>query len=178
MKPTDEIKTPPTLIGKAAKVWRIDLEATRRFAKAKPENDASLAVWIIEAPWAHAWWHSYVLVLLHLRPLKDGRETKFHLSNATHEMWLNALDPFAPREAAISEGAPWCPLMPDNFAAQFIAPDDAAAISRIERDAQRICDGRLSPDTDCIRDWISLYGDNMVRPEFKPSAPASSRAVH
>lgn len=178
MKPADEIKTAPALIGSAGKAWRVDLDAIRRIAKAEPENDASVVYWVIEAPWAHAFWHSYMLVLVHLRPLKDGRPTKFHLPNATHEMWLNALDPFVPREPTIREGAPWCPLTPDNFAAQFIAPDDAAAMSRIERDVKRICDGTLSPDTDFIRDWIALYGDNMIRPEFKPSAPPSSRAVH
>lgn len=178
MKPADEIKTPPALIGPAGKAWRCDLEKRRQMLSVDPSNDGTVAVWIVEAPWAHMAWHSYAIVLLHLRPLKEPRRTLFHLPNATHEMWVQALNPDYPREPAISEGEPWCFLTPNNFAAQFIAPDDAAAISRIDRDTQRICDGRLNPDTDFIRDWISLYGDNMVRPEFKPSAPASSRAVH
>lgn len=178
MKPTDEIKTLPALVGPAGKAWRCNVATMLQVGGIDPENDGTVAVWIVEAPAAHMAWHSYAIVLLHLRPLKVRRKTRFHLPNATHEMWVQALNPDFPREPAINEGAPWHYLVPNNFAAQFIEPDDAAAMSRVERDVQRICAGMLSPDTDFTRDWIGLYGDNMIRPEFRPSAPPSSRAVH
>lgn len=178
MKPTDEIKTAPALVGKVGKAWRCDLDKRRQVLGTNDDDGATLAIWIVEASWAHMAWHSYAIVLMHLRPLKDARPTKFFLRDATHEMWVQALDPAERREAAISEGGFWHPLEPTNFAGQFIAPDDAAAMSRIERDVQRICDGTLNPDTDFMRDWIALYGDHMLRPEFKTSAPPSSGAVH
>jgi hypothetical protein len=108
-----------------------------------------------------------VIVLVHLRPLPDGRPTMFYLDGATHEMWLQALDPDGSREKVIA-GAPLgratCQVLtPTNFAAQFIAEDDEAALIRIRDAVRRICEGTLNPDTDYIRHWMHLVGDNMIK---------------
>jgi hypothetical protein len=72
------------------------------------------------------------------------------------------LDPDSPRNTAIKTGAART-LSPLNFAAQFIASDDAEASIRAENAARMICSGKLSPDTDFRAQWIAMFGDNMVR---------------
>src|SRR5215831_4724961 len=88
---TDQITATPDIIGHHGRAWKCHLDEGRRIKDARPEDDATLAHWVIEAPWAHPCWHSYSLVLIHLRPMPDGRETKFYLPCASHEMWLYAL---------------------------------------------------------------------------------------
>lgn len=170
-----EVKRPvsaePVLKGDKGKAWLCDLEAARRHYGVTTDQDATLAHWIIEAPWAHPIWHSYSLILVHLRPLADGRKTMFYLPDATHEIWVYALDPDADRDAAIANGsAPSMWLDPKNFAAQFIEVEDSLAYDRVKAAVQKICDGKLSPDTDFTYQWAKLFGDNMLkdRPNARP----------
>jgi hypothetical protein len=163
----DLIVKAPDIVGPHGKAWRCDLAELLRTQNVKADDNAGLVQWIAEAPWAHPIWHSYMLTLMHLRPMPDNRPTQFYLEGATHEMWLYALDPEGKREPVIL-GAPLgrdtCqPLTPMNFAAQFIAEDDEAAAIRIHDAVRRICEGKLSPDTDFIRHWMHLFGDNMIK---------------
>lgn len=167
----NSIAAEPHLAGNAGRAWRCDLGALRTRIGRSAGDDSTLAFWVIEAPFAHPVWHSYHIALIHLRPMPDGRTTKFHLDGATHEMWLHALDPDGKRQPLI-EGHMWgpktCqPLKPLNFAAQFVEVSDEAARLRCEKAIQRICDGTLSPDTDYIRHWMHLFGDNMIRGDKK-----------
>lgn len=159
----DPISLPPTQEGPRGKAWAIDLDAARATLKVAPEADATVAGWIVEAPWAHPAWHSYLIVLLHLRPLADARPTIFHLEGATHELLVMALNPESPREPMITGKARTNWLEPANFAAQIIEPSDGAARDRIINAVQLIVDGKLSPDTDFIWQWSLLFGNNMVR---------------
>ena len=167
----DPINLTPTLSGSASRAWRCDLDALRKRHNRAPEDDGTVAMWVIEAPWAHPIWHSYHMALIHLRPMPDGRRTRIYLEGATHEIWLHALDPEGKRQPLI-EGFMWgpetCqPLTPKNFAAQFTEPGDEAATARCEKAIQRICDGALSPDTDYIRHWMHLFGSNMLKGDPK-----------
>ena len=168
----DEITTLPEIAAAHGRAWRCDLDGLRRKLGVARDGDATLVMWVIEAPWAHPFWHSYVLVLVHLRPLPDGRPTKLYFEGATHELWLHALDPGGRRQPLISGfeplGSASCrPLTPINFAAQFIEPDDTSALGRVERAVRRVCNGTLSPDTDFIRQWMHLFGDNMIKGDKK-----------
>lgn len=171
---TDPIATAPDLTGPHGRAWKCNLVEGRRLAGIAPEDDAALVHWVIEAPWAHPAWHSYSLMLIHLRPLAPHLgTTRFYLPCATHEMWLYALDPQKDRRPLIATGMRerhW--LQPGNFAAQFTeasdpAVGDADALARIARTVQEICDGVLSPDTDFKREWIARFGDAMVRKEYR-----------
>jgi hypothetical protein len=164
------ISVPPIITGPRGKAWAADLAACRREALVEGRlddvrNDATVAALIIEAPFAHPVWHSYGLILIHLRPLLLPRETLFYLDNATHELVLSALDPKADREAMLTSYAAFgaARLMPDNFAAQGILKSDDDAITLIHSAIQLVVRGALSPDTDHIRDWASLFGDNMMK---------------
>lgn len=158
----DPISVPADITGPHGRAWTVDMvDWCRRIGK-DPAEFAQVAGWLIEAPWAHPLWHSYLLSVIHLRPMPDNRPTKLYLEGATHDLWLAALDPDHPRQAMIETGAVR-QLRPLNFAAQFIAASDAAAMERAEHAVRLICDGRLSPDTDFTSAWVALFGDNMLR---------------
>lgn len=71
-------------------------------------------------------------------------------------LWSGAGQLVITRESAA--GHKWLDLIPE----QIIAETDAAAMERIEKAVRLLCDGRVSPDTDFIGDWVALFGDNMV----------------
>jgi hypothetical protein len=165
---TDVVTTPPTITGQHGRAWTCDLEAGRREMGISTEVDATLVHWIVEAAWAHPVWHSYSIILVHLRPMADNRPTKIYLDGATHELWVHAMDPQLDREPLILNGRVQGHfLQPSNFAAQINEASDDIAIARIAQTVQAICDGRLSPDTDRRRSWEKLFGNNMVRPEYR-----------
>jgi hypothetical protein len=167
-----EIKKPviisPLLQGPHGKAWLCDMEVGLKLAGIKPEDDACLAHWLIEAPWAHPLWHSYSITLCHLRPMPDGRITKLYNPDATHEFVLWAVDPAIDRDEVIKKGyvkGMW--LRPKNFAAQFIELTDDLAKERIKQSVRLIVDGKLSPDVDYQREWIKLYTNWMMKEGYK-----------
>lgn len=123
------------------------------------EEHATLASWVIFAPWAHPFWHSYQLVLVHLRPMNDGRPTKMYLPDATHEMWLEAINP----EWKLNLLEHPATLRPTNFAAQWVESSDDSAREKIAKCVREICNGTLSPDTDFTQAWIARFNDRMIR---------------
>ena len=157
----DVVSAAPTIHHSRGRAWRVDLEKVRRSLDGPP--DAAVALWIVEATWAHPLWHSYAISLVHLRPMPDNRRTLFYLAGATHELVVDAMDPRVPREAAIAGDVAPARLRPTNFAGQFIADSDEAAAQRIANTVADICCGRLSPDTDHLSQWVARYGDHMVK---------------
>lgn len=158
----DRIDTLPSVAGPHGLAWTCDLDAIRNRLGVAGADDAMLALWVVEAPWAHPLWHSYLISLVHLRPLPDNRRTIFYLPDATHELIVSALDPEAAREPVILGLANAATLQPDNFGAQFVAAADATARNVIKTTVQSICDGFLNPDTDARIQWVELFGDNMM----------------
>ncbi len=158
----DVVTIEATLTGAHGRAWRVDLDDCYRAAGKARDEGAEIAMWIVEARFAHPLWHSYWIELVHLRPFADKRPTKFYLEGATHEVWVYALDPNHSRDQMIRSGAVNA-LTPKNFAAQFIEPSDEAAAERVQQAVRMICDGKLSPDTDFIRSWAALFGDNMIK---------------
>lgn len=168
-KITDNVTTPPLVTGPHSRAWQCNMAVARKLNGIRAEDDGTLVHWLIEAPWAHPVWHSYSLVLVHLRPMPGNPgDTVFYLDGATHELWLFAVDPKKDRNPMISTGLiDHCWMPPMNFGAQFIELDDDLAMIRISYAVQAICDGKLSPDTDYTHQWIELFGDNMIRPEWR-----------
>jgi hypothetical protein len=170
-KITDPVTAPPVVSGPHGRAWLCDLAATRKVLNIKPESDGTLANWVVEAPWAHPCWHSYALILVHLRPLLDRRETLLYLDGATHELWLYAVDPGKDRNKLLIGKERNMYLQPLNFAAQFIETSDDLALARVRVAVQEICNGDLCPDTDFIRDWARRFGDNMLKDRHNPRPP-------
>ena len=173
----DPVSVSPHLVGVGGRGWRVNLPAMRLKQGLDGSKDGTIAVWIIEAPWAHPIWHTYAMVLVHLRPIPGGPKVARYLEGATHEFWLFALDPGEPgritsRQSLLADGlfgidgAPGF-LTPMQFGAQFIADTDEAAASRLEPSVKAIIDGILSPDTDAFGEWKYIWGEAMIRPEFR-----------
>ena len=159
----DPVTAPPVVSGPHGRAWLCDLGASRLVRDIRPEDDATITHWVVEAPWAHPCWHSYTIILVHLRPMPNKHETLFYLDGATHELWVYALDPRKDRnKLLLGRETDYC-LQPGNFAAQFIEVTDELAFARVRAAVQEICNGDLCPDTDFIRDWARLFGDNMLK---------------
>lgn len=155
----------PDIVGTHGSAWMIDIARICERHDTKDGEHASVASWVVHAPWAHPLWHSYALILIHLRDLPNVSPARIHLPDATHELILNALDPDACFQEIIqgeADAMRWC-LSPGNFAAQFIAENDDDAGARIAETVVMVCNGELNPDTDARSQWVRLFGDNMVR---------------
>ena len=162
-----EVMPPPDRDGTVGRAWNCDIVALRQRLNVAAYDDATLAIWCVEAPWAHPLWHSYRVALVHLRPMRGGRETKFYRDGATHEFWVEALNPEKPRLPAIRGEESGKVLVPLNFAAQLVEPSDEAARTRIEAAIDLMIAGELNPDTDARRQWEALFGDAMIKPEWR-----------
>ena len=145
----------------SGRAWRIDIDKVVKHI-GSADSHAMIAWWIIEAPWAHPIWHSYSMTLAHLR-----RFAVIHVPGATHEMLLCALDPKGDRAKLLELGyghkESCLPLLPANFGAQLVEATDDEAIQKCEDAVKDVCDGKLNPDTDFIKQWIARFGGGMVR---------------
>lgn len=155
----DPVSVPPTFESRWGKAWLCS-DARRGEV---PDWNGHVAGWIVEAPWANVMWHSYLVSVIHLRPIPGVRPPVIHLPGATHEMMVIALDPGCARDPTVVNGDGAAFLTPLNFVGQFIAEHDAAALERVERDVLEIVDGNLNPDTDSRASWIARYGAACVR---------------
>lgn len=152
---TDIISVPPTIETDQARIWQIDLAKFPVASKL-----AGVALWLIEAPWAHPFWHSYSLSLVSMRPGDYLPAPVTYIDGATHEMVLMALDPAVARQP-IFDAMSFAPLIPANFAAQMIATDEEATAKAAAAVAM-IAKGELSPDSDFLHQWVELFGDSML----------------
>lgn len=174
-KMRDNVALEPQVDGKHGRAWLADDAAALRALGKNADQHGGIATWIVEAPWAHPAWHSYLVIALHLRSMPE-HETAIYREGATHEILVFALNPDCNREKLIE-----CPildgalLLPANFAGQFIEVSDDLARERIKKTVQQICDGVLSPDTDWTREWVKRFGDYMLKDRVPPITPVIRR---
>jgi len=153
---------PPAKQGEHGKAWRLDIAALRR---KHGKVGGELGGWIVEAPWAHPMWHSYVIAVIHLRPIAGFPPAVIRLQGATHEVILFALDP---SHTPTLDNFPKF-LSPSNFVGQWIAESDEAAVAKMDACVDEIIAGRLSPDTDFRHEWIARFSaSNMKGPDIPP----------
>jgi hypothetical protein len=161
--------TPPTIEG-FAKAWRIDMEAVR--AKLGTNNDdATVASWIVYAPWSHPFWPYVLIAAVHLRDLPgQSKPPTVHLAGATHEIFVVAMNPdnYPPKIGDFNQL-----LSPINFSGQWIAASDEDAANRVEATVREICEGKLNPDTDATQQWVARFGDHCFKAEYKNAKPGS-----
>lgn len=166
----DPVGLAPDIRGTHGRAWRIRLEAARRRLDVAAEDDPTLGAFLIEAPYAHHLWHSYLFLFQHLRAQGRAAPAVISRPGATHQFNLWASDPDWRRRPQIEGTAPWSYLMPMNFAGQFIAADDEAAVAEMDALVLDICAARINPDTDYLRDWVARYGDWMLKLEYREPA--------
>jgi hypothetical protein len=164
----DPIARFPSHADKHGKAWRLDLEEVRRRHGVEASRDAALDFWLVEAPWANPIWHSYVIGLQHLRPVVEGEPIVVKRPGATHEFFVAALDPGAPREPFVRGEASPAVLRPLNFVAQLVEESDEAARERVRGAVMKICAGTLSPDVDFQSQWVAMFGGYMLQGRRAP----------
>jgi hypothetical protein len=153
----------PQYSGRFARAWLVDLRAARSKMPPGTPPDATVAHWVVEAPWSSQVVHSYSLVLIHLQFNMSGAPVHRYLPDATHEVGLIAIHPMVERDNMLREPTDvnfW--IYPEVFGAQLIEPSDEAAVRRVFRAVELICAGRLSPHPTHVRAWAELFGDNML----------------
>lgn len=165
----DEVSLTPDLKGEKGRAWKINLDRLRQVFKVDKAEDAGLAGWIVEAPWAHPVWHSYAIGLIHLRPIEGQPPPVISREGATHEMFVYALDPSKPRQLMVTGFRRWGEgaMVPVNYVGQFIEVTDELAVEQVEKAVRAVIDGRLSPDSDNLRAWAKLFGSDLIKPEYR-----------
>ncbi|MBI1213605.1 MAG: hypothetical protein GC190_19275 [Alphaproteobacteria bacterium] len=159
----DAISVSPKMDGRYGRAWEIDRAGLRT-----GPNDNTIGWWLIEAPYAHPFWHSYSIVLFHLQCSPDGEPLQIRMPGATHEFALFTLDPNAKRDDLLTGKMATVPVLhPANFIAQMRCPSHEAAKRMIELAAASVCDGRLNPDTDHRSQWIEIFGSDGIKPEYR-----------
>jgi hypothetical protein len=146
--PLFTIDEPAAITGPHGKAWVPRLKHTR------PDHAASVSNWIVEAPWAHPIWHSYIIGCVHLREIEGVKPATIVHEGATHEIVVFALDP----DHRVDLDQPPRRLTPANYVGQWQAASDAAAAELVEKCVRAICHGSLSPDTDFRRHWERIFG--------------------
>lgn len=162
----------PNIRGPHGRAWVMDIE-TFRAKHQRNGKDATVGGWIIQAPWAHPVWHSYVLFVIHLRPLPQMPPPRKSFVEATHEIMLFALNPQQPYQNVV-DPPPY--LLPANFVAQFVAASDEAAKVKCESHVMEILEGKLSPDTDHMQSWIARFNASCVKGDPKTAGQTVIKA--
>ena len=159
--------------GTHGQAWHCNRPAALRQHRIKPHHDPVIADWIVSAPPAAAYHralrpdgshhlvHSCHIALMHLRAVHGQDAIEIAVPGATHELWVMAFDPLAPRDAIVHGRAlPVHHYYAQVFAAQIVAADDAAAIARVSAAIALILNGDLNPVDQ--PQWIEHFGDAMI----------------
>lgn len=133
---------PPTITGAHGEAWQVNLDQARARAGETDDSDSTVAMWIVFAPWAHAFWSYYLIGAIHLRPSKALPIPKIMLPGATHEVLVFALDPEA---------------VPDT-----VDLDNGAA-AKIRVTVEEILAGVLSPDSDYVHAWVKRFSASNLK---------------
>lgn len=165
----DRADFPPTIIGAHGEAWEIDLLTSRALCGETDETDTTVALWVVFAPWAHAYWSYYLIGAIHLRPMAKLKAPTIFLPGATHEIMIFALDPETVPDVVNSSKLR--KLRPINFAGQWIVRErpnpvdlDRGAAAKVRVTVDEILAGVLSPDTDFRSEWVKRFsGSNVTR---------------
>lgn len=122
--------------GKAGAAGKIRLDNLNR-----PDQQATLAAWLINAPGQSPAWSDYMVGIIHLRDIPGVKPASINRPGATHELLICALDPAENPDPGDIETI--VPLSPINAAVQFTGNSDEQAIHIGEQATRAICDGYM-----------------------------------
>jgi hypothetical protein len=137
-------------------IWDVT-ERARQFGTQHPQDDASLAVWFVHAPWMHPFWCWHYVSVIHLRDLPGQSKPAVRtVPGATHELIVLSVDPDTPPDLKTADLGRVKYLTPPDVVQQFIAANDAEALRRIEEGLGLTVDGQLTLDSDGRMAWRHL----------------------
>lgn len=167
----DKVLTPPSSIGTRGRFWDIPLDRVREGRRAA--DDCTIAICIVEAPYANMTSHSFVMSIIHLRSIPGVPPAAIHMPGATHEIMISPLDPKKERELLVSGREFSRELFNDkvNFVGQVILTSDVPGLTGDDmahdlllKTAQDIADAKLNPDKDYRRHWVARFGAHCMKP--------------
>jgi hypothetical protein len=155
----DRVTTKPTMTGPFGRAWRVDIRAQ----PATKGRETIVDFYVVECPGAHPAWHSYLMFAMDLAPRPGLADAVLYLPKATHEFHIWALNPEAERQSIIEAGD-WVGrvLTPMNFGAQ-VCMSQLEVEAKLVASVADVIHGRMSPDTDYVRSWAKMWGDNMLK---------------
>jgi len=112
----------------------------------------------IHCPKAHPAWHTYLVSIVHLRPVEGLPPPNLAHPDASHEIMIQAMDPRA--DLGTDSPAlvpPRSVLQPPNLVHQLRAQSDAQARTLFDAFVLAIAQGELSPDTDFRRSQLAWF---------------------
>jgi hypothetical protein len=139
-------------------IWDVTRPITEQAAQNEPTQAeaerATLAVYLVYAPWMHDQWAWHYVGLVHLRPIPGAPPAYLEMPDATHELVAAAIDPRQP----LLEGGRFTLhfLHPPDITQQFTASRDAEALLTVEQALRECVAGRLSLDQDFRRSWTTI----------------------
>jgi hypothetical protein len=122
-------------------------------------SPAALRAALLERADAHPVWHTYLVSLVHLRPVEGVPPAVLTTADSTHEILIQALDPDSRPDP--DDPSTFRPLMPPNLAHQLRGRTDEVANDLFAAFVQALSTGELSPDTDYRSsqiEWLSRWG--------------------
>lgn len=117
----------------------------------KPRG-ARLGLWLLQCPFAHSFWHQWVLILAHLRP-GEGLPAPV---GSGHELAIFAVDPQFELTADVEWPAGCLMYPPVCVGFDRFGDDDQGALERVELLIEATMRRQLSPDDDYRRTWENL----------------------
>jgi len=140
-------------------VWNVT-EKARQVGTEHPADNASLAVWLVHAPWMHPAWSWHYVGLVHLRDLPgQSKRPVLTVDGATHEFLVMAVDPSQTIDLGADKWEPLKLLSPISIVQQFVAAGDAKALERVEDCLALVARDIVTLDSDGRHMWRHLLVD-------------------
>ena len=144
----------PDLTGIGGLAWQIADNRTT------PDHAGSLGGWLVYVPGAHPWWHTWALVLVHLRDIPGVKPAKKSYPEAEYEFLSIALQPDSTPDPDHPENG-FKYLTPFDVVEQFHGVTDGQASRILEGAVRAILGGHVSPDTDYRSVWRALIASTV-----------------
>lgn len=139
------IKKTPDLQGHAL-AWKVaDIRSTK-------DQEACLGTWLVYAPWAHPFWHTWAMSVVHLRDIPGVPPAHKKYPEAEYELLIAALDPNKGPDPDHPENG-FAFLHPIDVVEQFHGISDRDATRLLESAVRAIVAGTISPDSDYRSVW-------------------------
>lgn len=133
------------MTGPVAKAWRVP-----KPPDAPPDQEATVAVYLIEGPFHVAWQH-WLMSVVHLRDIPGVKPAVKRYAEAAYEFLIASLSPDGGHNPDDPKGWRW--LQPLDVCEQFHGMTDAQADEMLQAFVRGVCHGQASPDQDFRRFW-------------------------
>lgn len=138
----------PDFKGQRFSAWKVKQAAPER-----PDETASLVIWLFHCPGVHAVWSYWMAQLIHLRPIEGVKPADKRYPEAEYELLVLALHPDSKPDPDDARTFAW--LTPPDSCVQFHGVTDDVAVEIVGLMARGVSDGFLCPDSDFARHWES-----------------------